>query len=213
MIFLQLMLTSLVAAPYASPRTNVDEVADRFSTAFRGVADEHRQQVQSLRSQHSYTLEQKDAELSQLRLRNSQLQHEIDSFRDELSRKEQDKTFAVHQLEEQLRQLQADNYNLQSQIQLLKQAESLSAEKAASLSGSQQVLKNMNETYQAALDQLQHERAALQGQYDVLHQKVASLTAEKNAADALNRENQLALEDARHKMQDLLNQHSSVCPS
>ena len=68
----------------------------------------------------------------------------------------------------------------------------------------------MNETYQAALDQLQHERAALQSQYDSLQQKVATLTSEKNAAEGLNRENQLALEDARHKMQDVVSQHSSV---
>jgi hypothetical protein len=47
----------------------------------------------------------------------------------------QDKSFSVHQLEEQLRQLQNDNYNLQSQLQLLKQTESLTAEKAASLAG------------------------------------------------------------------------------
>lgn len=209
---------------------------DRLTGMIKGISEEHRAQVTSLRNQHTYALEQKDIELGQLRSRVHQLEREIDQAREESIRKDQEKSFAVHSLEEQLRALTGENYNLQGQLQLLRQSESLSSEKAASLAGyapachvssvcrrsltgtlsiavmcsSQQVLKNMNETYQAALDQVQHERSALQAANEALQERLNTYVADKNKVEGQNRDLTNALEESRHKLQELMAAHTNV---
>eukprot|EP00698_Gefionella_okellyi_P015214 TRINITY_DN4293_c0_g1_i1.p1 TRINITY_DN4293_c0_g1~~TRINITY_DN4293_c0_g1_i1.p1 ORF type:complete len:600 (+),score=192.67 TRINITY_DN4293_c0_g1_i1:169-1968(+) len=191
-----------------SPRLSSGDDMERYSSLLSGVSEQHRAQLATVRSQYGFQLDQKDQELVQLRASFSSVQRELAVARDELARKDQEKQFSQHSLEESLRQAAADNVQLNNQVATLRQSEAISAEKAASLAGSQQVLKSMTETYQHAIDQLDHERTTLQSSYEAANQRITALSAEKANVDQQVRDLTGSLDEMRLRTQELIAQHS-----